>query len=287
MLFFTYFEKFPWNQNSNSPQASLGGDCSPAYGRPRGSKDQVDLAPDPDRLKGALYPSLHACSVHPVLLQEPHVRVVVAGRGGGAEFAFRPLASQAVDEVGEVLAHATTRVKDERHASADLAVCGGLRVLLDLVLDALVDDAMRVDVGVMHDVELASDEVPHRHMSQLPVTLDGACRETGESNVRVNWMAVRTSARTTHLAADEACNTRVSGKLLERVRHAVKYLRTSLKVCELGDDKIRVFQLRAHVLRAPSSQFSTAEILYSENSRLGTILRNSTSSPASSPTCLR
>ena len=33
------------NQNSNSPQASVDGGCSTAYGRPRGSKDQVDLAP--------------------------------------------------------------------------------------------------------------------------------------------------------------------------------------------------------------------------------------------------
>ena len=131
------------------------------------------MAPDPDRLEGALHPSHLACRVHFVLLQEFRVLVVVAGRGGGAENAFGPLAGQAVDEVGEVLAHATTRVEDKRHASANLAVRDGLCVLLGLVHDASVDDAMRVDVGVMHDVELASDEVPHRHVSQLPVTLDG------------------------------------------------------------------------------------------------------------------
>ena len=61
-----------------------------------------------------------------MLLQERRVLVVVAGRGGGAEDAFRPLASQAVDEVGEVLAHATTRVEDERHATANPAVRDGL-----------------------------------------------------------------------------------------------------------------------------------------------------------------
>ena len=44
----------------------------------------------------------------------------------------------------------------------------GFAYFLALSYDASVDDAMRVDVGVMHDVELASDEVPHRHVSQLP-----------------------------------------------------------------------------------------------------------------------
>ena len=107
------------------------------------------MAPDSDRLEGALHPSLLACRVHCVLLQEFRVLVAVAGRGGGAENAFGPLAGQAVDEVGEVLAHATTRVEDERHASANLSVLrDGLCVLLGLVRDARVDDATRVDVGV-------------------------------------------------------------------------------------------------------------------------------------------
>ena len=52
--------KFPWNQNSSSLQASVGGDRSPPCDRSRGSKDSVDLAPDPDRLEGALHPSLLA-----------------------------------------------------------------------------------------------------------------------------------------------------------------------------------------------------------------------------------
>ena len=50
--FYVGFEKFPCNQNSNPLQASLDAVCSPAYGRSRGSKDLVHLAPDTVLLEG-------------------------------------------------------------------------------------------------------------------------------------------------------------------------------------------------------------------------------------------
>ena len=109
-----------------------------------------------------MHPSHLACCVHSVLFQEFCILVEVTGRGGGAENVFGPLAVHAVDKVGEILAHAINHVEDERHASANLANRDGLCVLFGLIRDASVDDATRVDVGVMHDVELASDEVPCR-----------------------------------------------------------------------------------------------------------------------------
>ena len=84
--------------------------CLPGNGRHLGgSKDQVHLAPDPDRLEGTSHPPHLVRRAHLVLLQERRVFLVVANRWRGSQDAFRPLARQTVDELGEVLAHAHPR----------------------------------------------------------------------------------------------------------------------------------------------------------------------------------
>ena len=93
--------------------------------------------------------------------------LTAAGRGEDAS-----VSAAKRDEVGEILAHATTRVEDRpciRKPRHD-RLC-----VLGLVRDAPLMTP-RGSTSSMHD-RAVSDEAPQRHMSQLPVALDGACCE--------------------------------------------------------------------------------------------------------------
>lgn len=204
-----------------SLQVPSSSNCSLAGGIPWRSWDQVHLAPYPDRLEGASHPPQHLRRMQFVFRRERRIVFVAAIRWHRSEDAVRPFARQAVDEVGKLLAHTTTRVDHERHATAHFAIRNHFCILHGLVGDTRVDDTVRVDVGTVENVELGAHEVPHRHVAELPIAVNGIAREPREDDIGVERMAIRVCARAAHTATNEARNASVARKSLHGVGFGV------------------------------------------------------------------